>query len=143
VARFAPPSVVPVVNRDYRLGMLTSLQAGLRALGDIAGPVLFTPVDHPAILPGTVAALLRTEAEIAIPRFGGKRGHPVLLGARMAREFLTEPLSSKVRDPIDRHAAEIRYIEVEDPGINDDIDDPALYAALLDRESSRLTGDSL
>jgi len=36
---------------------------------------------------------------------------------------------------IDRHAAEIDYIEVTDPGIADDIDDPALYEQLLARES--------
>jgi len=39
---------------------------------------------------------------------------------------------------IDRHAADILYVDVEDPGIRDDVDDPALYEALLAREAARL-----
>ena len=46
------------------------------------------------------------------------------------------PSTSKVRDVIDRHAGEIDYVEVDDPGISDDIDDPALYEQLLAREAS-------
>jgi hypothetical protein len=43
-----------------------------------------------------------------------------------------------VRYTIDRHASEIDYIDVNDPGICDDIDDPALYQSLLEREASRV-----
>jgi hypothetical protein len=50
-------------------------------------------------------------------------------------EFVNEPSGSKVRDVIDRHAAEIEYINVADSGIADDIDDPRLYAELLAREA--------
>ena len=33
------------------------------------------------------------------------------------------------------HAAEIEYVEVDDPGIHDDIDDAAAYRELMLRES--------
>src|SRR5580698_5938674 len=125
-----------VENPDYPLGMLTSLQAGLRAVPNEADAVFFTLVDHPAISLSTVDALLRSKASIAIPRFEKTRGHPVLIRREIMREFLAEPATSKVRDVIDRHAAEIEYIEVGDPGISDDIDDPALYEKLLAREAS-------
>ncbi|MES1257704.1 MAG: nucleotidyltransferase family protein [Acidobacteriota bacterium] len=128
VSRSAPAAVITTVNPDYRLGMLTSLQAGLRACPDDAGVVLFTLVDHPAVTPETVAALTRTGADIAIPRYRGQRGHPVLMRRAIALEYLAEPLTSKVRDVIDRHPDSIRYIEV---------DDPALYEALLAREALR------
>jgi CTP:molybdopterin cytidylyltransferase MocA len=137
VSRSAPASVVTVVNRDYRLGMLTSLQTGLRAAPDDADVVLFTLVDHPAVMPETVNTLTQAGADIAIPRYLGKRGHPVLLRRAIAMEFLAEPLTSKVRDVIDRHAEGIRYIDVDDPGICDDVDDPVLYEALLAREALR------
>jgi CTP:molybdopterin cytidylyltransferase MocA len=130
----AAAGVRPVENPDYPLGMLTSLQAGLRAAGREADSVLFTLVDHPVISLATVDRLLDSKAPIAIPRFGGKRGHPVFIRREIVREFLEEPVESKVRDVIDRHAREIDYIEVEDPGIADDIDDPALYEQLLARE---------
>jgi len=130
--------ITSVENRDYARGMLTSLQAGLRAAGD-CDTVLFTLVDHPAISRATVDALLDSGAPIAIPRFQGKRGHPVCIRRQIVQEFLAEPVESKVRDVIDRHAGEIDYLDVADPGISDDIDDPALYAQLLAREAG-LTG---
>ena len=133
----APPGVLPVANPDYEKGMLTSLQAGLRAVPPACDTLLFTLVDHPAITPGTVEILLRSTASIAIPRYQGKRGHPVLTRRRIFEEFLAEPLTAKVRDVIDRHSPEIDYIEVEDPGISDDIDNPQLYQNLLDREAAR------
>jgi molybdenum cofactor cytidylyltransferase len=131
-----PLGIRAVENPDYPLGMLTSLQAGLRALPNEADAAFFTLVDHPAISLSTVDALLRSKASIAIPRFESTRGHPVLIRREIMREFLAEPVASKVRDVIDRHAAEIEYIEVGDPGIADDIDDPALYEKLLAREAS-------
>jgi molybdenum cofactor cytidylyltransferase len=138
----APHTVIPIENPDYQQGMLTSLQAGLRALSeahdDACGRVLFTLVDHPAVSSATVDAVLQSHAPIAIPRFRNKRGHPVLIRAEIMAEFLREPATSKVRDVIDRHAREIDYIEVADPGIQDDIDDPALYEKLLAREAARV-----
>jgi molybdenum cofactor cytidylyltransferase len=133
-----PPGVIPIDNPDYAQGMLTSLKAGLRAVPASCDAVVFTLVDHPAVLPETVDAVMRSTAPIAIPRFEGKRGHPVLIRREIAREFLLEPLTSKVRDVIDRHAAEIDYVGVGDPGISDDIDDPVLYEKLLAREAARL-----
>jgi molybdenum cofactor cytidylyltransferase len=130
-----PLGLKAVENPDYPLGMLTSLQAGLRVVPNEAEAVFFTLVDHPAISVSTVDALMRSEALIAIPRFDNTRGHPVLIRRAIFEEFLEEPPASKVRDVIDRRAAEIAYIEVGDPGISDDVDDPALYEKLLAREA--------
>jgi molybdenum cofactor cytidylyltransferase len=132
-----PLPVQTVENPDYPFGMITSLQAGLRIVPNESDTVLFTLVDHPAISLSTLDALLRSKAPIAIPRFENRRGHPVLVRREIFEEFLREPRDAKVRDVIDRHAADIAYIEVGDPGISDDIDDPALYEELLAREASR------
>ena len=134
---FAPTTVVGVENPDWELGMLTSLQAGLGAVPKDCDAVLFTLVDHPAVQPATIDALLESDAAIAIPRFENRRGHPVLIGRRVMEEFVAEPPQSKVRDVIDRHTAEIEYIDVADSGISDDIDDPGLYEDLLAREARR------
>lgn len=133
---FVPPSVLAVENPNYAQGMLTSLQAGLRALENIPGRVLFTLVDHPAVAPATIRALLDSTAEIAIPKFNGKRGHPVLIHRRIAEEILAEPPSSKLNAVMDRHASEIHYLDLDDSGITDDIDDPAAYRNLLNREEA-------
>ena len=59
----------------------------------------------------------------------------MLLRRSVIEEFLSEPVSSKVHDVINRHAAEIEYIDTTDPGVTDDIDDRALYRGLLEREA--------
>lgn len=133
---FAPAGVVPVINTSYKLGMLTSLQTGLRALAaESRRRVLFTLVDHPAVVAATVEALIQSRAPIAIPRSSGKRGHPVAIRQSVVDEILAEPVTSKVHDIINRHAAEIEYVEVNDPGIYDDVDDPNAYHELMLRES--------
>jgi CTP:molybdopterin cytidylyltransferase MocA len=131
----APPGVSPVINSQYRLGMLTSLQTGLRALPvESRGRVLFGLVDHPAVVLGAIDALVHSSAAIAIPRCAGKRGHPVALRKNIVDELLAEPPDSKIHDVINRHASEIEYIDVNDPGIRDDVDDPDAYERLLLRE---------
>jgi molybdenum cofactor cytidylyltransferase len=137
VSQSAPAGVIPLENPEYRLGMLTSLKVGLREVPDSCDAVVFTLVDHPAVLPSTVDAVMESTALIAIPRFENRRGHPVLMRRQIACEFLVEPVTSKVRDVIDRHAEEIDYVDVDDPGISDDIDDPLLYEKLLAREAAR------
>ena len=137
-ARLAPPGVTPVINRQYQRGMLTSLQAGLRTLDlPATDRVLFTLVDHPAVSPQTLARLIETRSDIAIPRLDGKRGHPVLVNREIAAAFLREPETAMVRDVIDRNSDRILYVDVNDPGIRDDVDDPSLYEALLAREAAR------
>ena len=137
IVKDAPGSVVAVENPDYQLGMLTSLQAGLRAMAELPDRVLFTLVDHPSVSRETVVALFRSEADIVMPRYAGKRGHPVVIGREIALEVLAEPATSKLNHVMDRHTAEIQYIDVDDAGVRDDIDNPQLYRELLAREGAR------
>ena len=134
----APTSVVAVENADYRLGMLTSLQAGLRAMGELPDRILFTLVDHPAIEGATVRLLLQADAALVMPRYAGKRGHPVVMRREIAREAMAEPMTSQLNRLLDRHAAGIHYVDVDDAGVRDDIDDPQLYAELLARDGVRV-----
>jgi len=134
---FAPASAVAVENPEYRFGMLTSLQAGLRALPEIPERVLFTLVDHPAIETATVRLLIEADENLVIPRYRGKRGHPVIFTRQIANEILAEPKTSKLNQIMDRHADEIRYFDVDDCGVRDDIDDPHLYEELLARDGAR------
>jgi molybdenum cofactor cytidylyltransferase len=121
-----------VVNEDYRLGQLSSLQCGLWAAGEQSEGVLFTLVDHPRVQAETVARLLgERSAALAIPRFEGRRGHPVWVGRELIQEFLELPAESTARVVMSRHEERIRYVEVADPGVVDDIDDRPGYERLL------------
>ena len=128
----SPGKAVFVLNPDYELGQLSSLQCGLKAVPSDAGGVLFTPVDHPNIEPETVARLVESRAAIAIPQYLGRHGHPVWISQRIVPEILALPPESQARVVIHRHAAEIEYIDMADPGILDDVDDPDAYRRLLE-----------
>ena len=126
-----------VVNPDYLLGQLSSMQCGLRAIPPETEGVLFTLVDHPAVMPATIDALLdASPALLRIPRSNGRRGHPIWFAQSMIAEFLSLPPTAAARDVVARHAAEIGYVEVNDPGILEDVDDPSAYASLLARSGA-------
>lgn len=114
-----------VVNPNPERGQLSSLQCGLRAVAHFDA-VLFTPVDYPAIQAETVVQLLQHAGEFAMPRYRDRRGHPVLIGRELLAELLA--CQTNARDVIRAHHP--RYIDVDDAGILEDIDDPAAYARL-------------
>jgi CTP:molybdopterin cytidylyltransferase MocA len=121
-----------VVNSDYRTGMTSSLQCGLRAVPFDAGGALFTLVDHPAVSPDTVRALVVPPRPLVrVPRHGAKRGHPVWISRELFAEFLALPQTAAARDVVRAHAAGTQFLDVDDPGILADIDDPAAYRALI------------
>ena len=121
-----------VLNTQYQRGQFSSMQCGLRAVPADADGVVFTPVDHPNVEAETVGKLIESGAQIAIPQYVGRHGHPVLFSRSLIAEFLALPPDSQARAVTQRHASEIRYIDVADAGILDDIDDPEAYQRLLE-----------
>lgn len=121
------------VNADWRRGQTTSLQCGLRALPEEIEGVLFTLVDHPAVAPATLDALLGGDpsALVRVPRYHGRHGHPIWFRARLIPEFLALPEDAAARDVVRAHAAETQWIDVPDAGILADIDDLDAYRALI------------
>jgi CTP:molybdopterin cytidylyltransferase MocA len=75
-----PAGVTVVVNERWEEGMLSSVLRGLDAAeADAAAAVLLHPVDTPFVAPATVdavAAALAAGAEVAVPSWEGRRGHP-------------------------------------------------------------------
>jgi molybdenum cofactor cytidylyltransferase len=120
-----------VINADYRRGMTTSLQCGLRAAPPETDGVLFTLVDHPAVEPATLDALLAVPRPLVrVPRHGGRRGHPIWFSRDLIAEFLAIPETGSARDVVRAHSGETEFIDVDDAGILADIDDPAAYGKL-------------
>jgi molybdenum cofactor cytidylyltransferase len=119
-----------LVNEQWRSGQTSSMQCGLRAVPSSAEGVLFTLVDHPAVGPETINALLAGSGRVRVPRFEGRRGHPIWFSHDLIPEFLAIPPDGAARDVVRAHAAETEFLDVNDPAILADIDDPAAYAAL-------------
>jgi molybdenum cofactor cytidylyltransferase len=126
-----------VVNEQCRKGQLSSLQCGLRAVPEEAAGVIFTPVDFPRVLAGTVAGVVAAfwgeyGSRLVIPRYRGRRGHPVCAARKFLPEFLGLPAEAQAREIIHRHAGEACYVDVDDPGILRDVDDPEAYRSLAE-----------
>jgi molybdenum cofactor cytidylyltransferase len=120
-----------VLNADYQLGQTTSMQCGLRAVPADADGVLFTLVDHPAVAASTLDALLAPPRRLLrVPRYRDQRGHPIWFARDLIPEFLALPQNGAARDIVAAHAAATEFIDVDDPGIRADIDDPAAYQRL-------------
>jgi molybdenum cofactor cytidylyltransferase len=149
------PGVILAINPEPERGMLSSILAGLEALG---GPealrargeaLLVSPADLPALSARTVAAVIAAlrsgsgaGASLAVPvhRSGGggqgprwKRGHP--LGISPARIAELPGLDPEIglRQLLDRAApdgAEVVEVPVDDPGCVRDVDTPEDYRRL-------------
>jgi molybdenum cofactor cytidylyltransferase len=121
-----------VINPDYRTGQTSSMQCGLRAVPASAEGVLFTLADHPAVAASTIDALaVPPRPLIRVPRFEGRRGHPVWFSHALIAEFLALPAHGAARDVVYSHVDQTEYLDVDDPGIVADIDDPAAYRELI------------
>jgi len=129
-ARASRPATF-VVNANYARGMTTSLQRGLQAVPPDAEGVLFTLVDHPSVTPATVDALLAAPRPLVrVPRYGAERGHPIWFSRELIAEFLAIPEGGAANAVVRGHAAETEFLDLDDPGITADIDDPEAYRNL-------------
>ena len=127
------PAATFVVNPDWARGQTTSMQCGLRAVPPEADGVLFTLVDHPAVAPATIDALLAgpRAALLRVPRYHGRRGHPIWFSRDIITEFLELAETGAARDVVRGHAAQTEFLDLDDPGILADIDDPEAYCGLI------------
>jgi molybdenum cofactor cytidylyltransferase len=122
-----------LVNPDYRLGQLSSLQVAVRHLEKIADcdSMLVHLVDHPYIDPALVANLIERFYQsgklIVVPRHGSKRGHPVIFSRKLFGELLSAPIDQGAKAVVNAHRDETLEVDTKDEGITVDIDTPELY----------------
>lgn len=115
-----------VINPNYHLGQLSSLQS---AISNLKSAALVCLVDHPCIDRALVANLLAAYQEhrppILIPTYGGRRGHPMIFSPELFPELLAAPLDQGARVVVHRHQA--MELPVNDEGVLQDLDDPESY----------------
>ncbi|MGH9356343.1 MAG: nucleotidyltransferase family protein [Terriglobia bacterium] len=127
-----------VVNPAYRLGQTTSLQAGLRIVaGAGVDGVMLCLADHPAagaeVMRGLIEQFKETNGPVVIPVYQGTRGHPVMIGCTLFPELMALGVDDGANSVIRKHQATTRWLEVQDPGITFDVDNPEDYRRLNDR----------
>ncbi|MBN2306303.1 MAG: putative selenium-dependent hydroxylase accessory protein YqeC [Anaerolineae bacterium] len=118
-------------NPDFAQGeMLSSLQAGLRALPDSTAACLVVMGDQP-MLDGRVVTRVMTayaggQGDIVIPTHRKQRGHPVLIDRRFWPELLALEHGAP-RDVIQQYPDQTGLVEVDTDTILRDIDTPEEY----------------
>lgn len=127
-----PRGVRMVVNRGWRKGQLSSLLAGLRHVPRRAAFMIY-PVDQPLITRRLVSRLVaafaarRTRApgtKIAMPRYRGKVGHPILCAGALRREFVG---ARSAREVVYRDPVRILFLPVRTEAIWMDFDSAETY----------------
>ena len=125
-------------NPDYRTTqMFDSLRIGLAVLPEDCTRVVIQPVDMPAILPETVAALLRTDGAAVRPVCGGKSGHPLVLDAALLPQLLAYDGTGGLRGAMEALHIAVTEVPTEDAGTRLDADTKEDYANLLKLEAER------
>jgi len=123
-------TLAPVVNAEAAFlvrnpfperGQFSSLQRGLEeVLNRGRDAAIVTLVDRPACLPETAEQLkeefLRSDEKVwaVVPEFGGKHGHPIVMGREMIEAFLRAPATGNARDVEHARQDHIRYLPVND-----------------------------
>jgi len=116
-------------NPNYSRGQLSSLKVGLGAVQpDSAGAIVHLG-DHPMVRLETFRAIVdsynRTGKPIVIARHDGRRGHPVIFDRALFAEILSAPEKEGARFVVNADASRVAYVDLDDPGINLDLDTPA------------------
>jgi molybdenum cofactor cytidylyltransferase len=114
-------------NPDYVDGeMLSSLQVGVRSLGDGISACVVLLGDQPWLACEVVEAVLAGYAGRAVglvaPAHGGRRGHPVLIDRRYWAELLALPRGSAPRDLLAHQQDKVLTVPVETDAILRDMD---------------------
>ncbi len=131
-----PASIV--VNQDWKLGQISSIQAAIRSLpaGETDGFMLFL-VDHPlisgALVAQITAAFYQSGRPIVIPTFGGKRGHPVVFPERLYAELLALSSGQGAREVVWAHAGEVLEVPTVEEGILLNLNNPEALRQALNR----------
>lgn len=134
ISRF-PVSVA--INTRFRRGMLSSVQKGISSLPRGFRAAVVVLADQPDITPGVINALIaawrRADKGIAVPVFGGKRGHPLLLDLRYRRDVDRLSPETGLRGLLAVHPDDVLEVDMPDDRVLADIDTPDDYRKAASR----------
>jgi molybdenum cofactor cytidylyltransferase len=123
--------VLTTANLRYKEGMLSSIQAGFRALPKKTEAVLVFLGDQPlipsSVIDKLIAGYKKSKKGIFIPVFEKKRGHPILVDFKYKPEIEKLNPDIGLRALVFDHPDDLQEVEVDTPHILKDIDKPEDY----------------
>lgn len=123
-----------VINKRVEDGMFSSVRTGLCAISREARAVLVLPADIPLVRRATVGALIDRHLEapdrVLVPRFTGRRGHPVLLPSAIVVGLRDYDGPGGLKDAISFMQSNMEEVAVPDRFCLRDMDTPGDYEDL-------------
>lgn len=124
-----------VVNSDYKKGMLTSLQSGLRSFHGDIDAFMVVLGDQIFLRPQSLNILKRhfnaqdSDPCLIAPLYDGERGHPVLISSHFIPEILnqTEQFEKGAQFLFRRHPYHVHLVNMPPHFLNNDVDTLADY----------------
>jgi len=135
-----------VINRDWEKGQLSSIQAAIRSLpaqtglapatggraekaaGHGTDGLLLCLIDHPLISSALVNELIEqfyaARTKIVLPKYEGRRGHPVIFPAALYEELMRAPVDQGARAVVWAHAADVLEVPTNEEGCVLNLNDP-------------------
>ncbi|MGH7200841.1 MAG: nucleotidyltransferase family protein [Planctomycetaceae bacterium] len=122
--------------------MRTSVEHGLNAVRDRFSPDaddvwMLVPADHPVLEPMVVDALVsewqRRRADVLVPTYRGRRGHPTLFRWSLADAVAGIPPGEGLNRLTRGGRFDVAELPIDDPAILTDLDTPEDYETLRRR----------
>jgi len=134
--------VTHIPNSLFRQGMFTSVQAGVRNLGDEVRAFFLQPVDVPLVRSQTVQTLLHAwltgQPGIIQPAFNGIYGHPPLISTRYRSAILDYHGEGGLKLLLRSFTGDTLLLELPDEQMLLDMDTPEDYQRLCRRWENRM-----
>jgi molybdenum cofactor cytidylyltransferase len=97
---------------------------------------MLIPADHPVLTAATVSQLIQawkeSAAEIVVPVYAGRRGHPTAFGWSTADQVASIPSHQGLNQLLRAAGNAILEVEVNDPTVLFDLDTPQDYERMID-----------
>jgi molybdenum cofactor cytidylyltransferase len=124
-------------NPDYRSGMLSSIQAGFKALPQDVQAALIILGDQPSVsskvINKLIAAYKKRGKGIVLPVYKKERGHPVLIDTKYREEVANLSPQLGLRELVYNRPEDILEIKVRTSSVLRDIDDAEDYKKELEK----------
>jgi molybdenum cofactor cytidylyltransferase len=116
-----------VINENYMKGQSESVKVGLSAISSNTEAVMILPADVALIEPESINRIVeeytRSKNRIVIASHQQQSGHPILLDRTLFPEVSKiDEDTQGLKAVINRHRAEIKYVEVDTENVLTDID---------------------
>jgi len=138
IAKEVLPQVKTVHNPDFTSGMTSSIQTGVRAVGDGVSGMMVCLSDMPLLTPEHYEELIYHFGQcyqpgtpcLTAPVVSGKRKNPVIFSRELKDEILAHGEKEGCREIVAAHSANLHTVEFTDERPFTDIDTLADFSGL-------------